>query len=1305
MKILLFLCISFWASTINAQAANNICEDSSSVASTGSLTDSGGANGHYNNKESCQFLIQSTAANTITLSFSAFNFEDGYDFVQIYDGTSTSDILLGTYTGSSVPSDVTATSGAMLVVNTTDYSINQSGFQATWITTPRSSCSAQSVADSFPAISYSHNSGSTNWSGDWTEIGESDGASSGIARVRSDLCTSGYCLRLGVPSGNTPQTYSNKGVYRETDLTEALSATLSFVYRKGVNQGSQFVILSISNNGGRSWTQLQSYLFNSTNTSPVYASFDISAYAASNTQIRFLASGNNAESGMYIDDIDISYQLSCTPSPILNYRFDACIYTGGSGDVIDQNDNFNGDSNGESLTSNQAIINNSLNLTANDTSDWVDVPSNAVDGLDDFSVSVWFQTSINKPQQQIFHALGGGDDDDCDDDDDDDDDDCDEDDGADADDDELEIFLRDSNTVYIKVRDNREVLSSNIILTNGSWHHLVVTRVNEYVCLYIDGVKQQCKYGVESGVLSVKHSNAIVIGQEQDSFGGSFETRQNFEGQLDEFKIYAIALAPSEITHIYQNELAGNNFDGSTREASVCQVNHYEIQHNGQGFTCEAKDLTVKACANEDCSIPYTGKVSITLAPSGWDGVDFDDSSKTFTFENDEGTTDATLSITGESIVTLTIDNAEPAADLLCFNGKTEISCEIEFVNDGFEFYGETTNDPLSDQLAAENFSDVNLRAVRGENGVCDKLLEGKQNITLGYDCDFPNICLTPFSNIPLNTANSDGYSYATVEVEFDEFGIANLAMLNYPDAGSLKLTASAVIDGVTINAPENGTPIDVYPSYLELNVGNQNLNYGGNDTINDGLQNNYVAGESFTFEITAHGVNGEDLPNYTSKTPEIKVIRLRPSNASSKNGTFKYSASGTLTTALETNATFVTATGLDFKQGKHSEAAAYYSEVGRIEIEFQDANYLGNKVELKPNTSLTLGNFYPAFLKVKANEPTLANSCTGFSYIGQTIEFSQDPILTVTAYNALGTVTQNYSGNGTNSDSFWNFNSDAVAVNTHLERLDSSGYIGSATPHSIEADPTVGNNTNYDGTGTIMVTGITFQYDKVSASNVPYGPVIPFNASIDLLFTADFFNTTFSGQDDTISNTICVKTEFSSEDCQPLSIDKIGDTRIRDGRLVLESVYGPETESLRVPVKVQYYDDNHQWLLNKDDFCTDITFTEQSGQIQLTDNTTDNKLVNAIALVTSSGNLIQGQSGNDDFVLSAPGAEMTGDLDIWLVPSEDETWPNYLNYNWNHANDDDDNTIDSNDYPKATVTFGLFRGNDRVIHWREVFN
>lgn len=248
---------------------------------------------------------------------------------------------------------------------------------------------------------------------------------------------------------------------------------------------------------------------------------------------------------------------STLSAPRLEYRFDECRYTGNNGDVIDQIGSFNGNSNGIPTPVNDAIINKSLDLSADNTSDWIAVPRGAVDGLNNFSVSVWFKTSVNKSQQEIFHALGKN-----------------------TSDDELEIFLKNKKTVYIKVRDDSEELDSDIELTDNRWHHLVLTRADEDVCLFIDGVKQDCDDDdVGDGQLSVPFANAIVIGQEQDSFGGDFSKSQNFEGQLDEFKIFDVKLTDTQISSIYQHELAGNNFDGSTRQPDFCSAPEPELEY------------------------------------------------------------------------------------------------------------------------------------------------------------------------------------------------------------------------------------------------------------------------------------------------------------------------------------------------------------------------------------------------------------------------------------------------------------------------------------------------------------------------------------------------------------------------------------------------------------------------------------------------------------------------------------------------------------------------------------------------------
>ena len=302
--------------TINVNA-ENMCSDTSSNASTGSLFDSGGAGGNYGNRENCSFLIQPASGSTITLSFSAFNVQTA-DGLTVYDGTNSSGTLLGSFTGTSIPADLTATSGAMFLVFTSNPGGNRAGFESSWSTaSARPTCN---VADNFSAVSYGQNDGSASWTGDWLEVNESDGPGAGIARVNGSNCSSGNCLRLGVVSGGTGQTYGDTGVLREVDLSGASSATLTFNYRTGFSGGIALVRLFVSGNGGTSWQQLQQYFIASTSFTAIPQTFDLTPYIANNTQIRFLADGFNAVSGFYVDDIDITHnsnQCSLAPTCVI----------------------------------------------------------------------------------------------------------------------------------------------------------------------------------------------------------------------------------------------------------------------------------------------------------------------------------------------------------------------------------------------------------------------------------------------------------------------------------------------------------------------------------------------------------------------------------------------------------------------------------------------------------------------------------------------------------------------------------------------------------------------------------------------------------------------------------------------------------------------------------------------------------------------------------------------------------------------------------------------------------------------------
>jgi len=90
---------------------------------------------NYLANSNCKWTISPTNADSVTLNFSSFNTENSNDIVRVYDGLSTFDTLLGEFSGNSIPSSVTSSTGIMLVTFTSNATIEASGFQASWTST------------------------------------------------------------------------------------------------------------------------------------------------------------------------------------------------------------------------------------------------------------------------------------------------------------------------------------------------------------------------------------------------------------------------------------------------------------------------------------------------------------------------------------------------------------------------------------------------------------------------------------------------------------------------------------------------------------------------------------------------------------------------------------------------------------------------------------------------------------------------------------------------------------------------------------------------------------------------------------------------------------------------------------------------------------------------------------------------------------------------------------------------------------------------------------------------------------------
>jgi C1A family cysteine protease len=135
-------------------------------------------------------------------------------------------------------------------------------------------------------------------------------------------------------------------------------------------------------------------------------------------------------------------------------------------------------------------------------------------------------------------------------------------------------------------------IKTGVSANDGKWHHIAVTWESSTgkVKLFKDGKK------VFEGVLAqgylIDPRGILVIGQEQDSFGGDFDSDQAFIGYIDEVAIYGEALPADVIKKHYQASLNGSHYpqgDGIGSECDICDKawDSKDTDGDGVGDLCD----------------------------------------------------------------------------------------------------------------------------------------------------------------------------------------------------------------------------------------------------------------------------------------------------------------------------------------------------------------------------------------------------------------------------------------------------------------------------------------------------------------------------------------------------------------------------------------------------------------------------------------------------------------------------------------------------------------------------------------------
>ncbi len=100
------------------------------------IYDTGGPNRNYYNNEDYTFTIAPDNVSLLSLTFSSFNLEAGYDSLWIYDGFDTDSPLIGGYSGTTSPGYIEASGNALTLKFHSDGATVKSGWKAVWNCSP-----------------------------------------------------------------------------------------------------------------------------------------------------------------------------------------------------------------------------------------------------------------------------------------------------------------------------------------------------------------------------------------------------------------------------------------------------------------------------------------------------------------------------------------------------------------------------------------------------------------------------------------------------------------------------------------------------------------------------------------------------------------------------------------------------------------------------------------------------------------------------------------------------------------------------------------------------------------------------------------------------------------------------------------------------------------------------------------------------------------------------------------------------------------------------------------------------------------
>ncbi|HCE4631728.1 TPA: DUF6701 domain-containing protein [Vibrio parahaemolyticus] len=343
-------------------------------------------------------------------------------------------------------------------------------------------------------------------------------------------------------------------------------------------------------------------------------------------------------------------------------------------------------------------------------------------------------------------------------------------------------------------------------------------------------------------------------------------------------------------------------------------------------------------------------------------------------------------------------------------------------------------------------------------------------------------------------------------------------------------------------------------------------------------------------------------------------------------------------------------------KAGKSVEYV--WNEVGSLNLT-TSANYLGEELE---NGSAIVGRFYPKFFKVFT---------TQWDYpAGQTFVYMNQPFKQVNykveALNANEDEVSNYAAFSKHAQ--FNIAQLIDYPNRFVSRTANDGTwsvfegksIGSFTID--DTNTTSCRNSSNEVVNTCWLKGSGAEYP-----DGPFNITSERTSNIGLVYTNN-----------------ADPVEYIINDEKGINSRLVAQPDIRFGRIALDDVGGNQGTTLHIPLRVEYWNDG-RFIVNQDDSQTKVmgvTEEDSLSHIWPKDNSAKDVTLGEGGTVTS---------GSSRSVTATQAEPYRQQSQIRLdLDSTGNSLP-WLMYDWNKDG--------SEENPPSIVTFGIHRGNDRVIY------